>query len=76
MNSGPIQQLEHFKARSAITAEWLYQLFMAIEADVFIGTRNSNWNCLIDEMRCTVVDKCDSVFVELGAANEWRNYMH
>ena len=60
MNSGPIQQLELFKTRSAKTAEWLYKLFMAIEADVFIGTRDSNWNCLIDETRCTAVDKCDS----------------
>ena len=52
MNSGPMQQLEHFRTRSAVTVEWLYQLYMALEADVWIGTRNSNWNRLIDEMRC------------------------
>ena len=52
MNSGPMQQLEHFQTRSAVTVEWLYQLYMALEADVWIGTRNSNWNRLIDEMRC------------------------
>ena len=52
MNSGPMQQLNHFGTRSAVTVEWLYQLYMALEADVWIGTRNSNWNRLIDEMRC------------------------
>jgi len=54
MNSGPMQQLEHFRTRSAITVEWLYQLYMALEADVWIGTRKSNWNRLIDEMRCVI----------------------
>ena len=52
LNSGPMQQLEHFRTRSAVTTEWLYQLYMALEADVWIGTRKSNWNRLIDEMRC------------------------
>ncbi len=55
LNSGPMQQLEHFRTRSAITVEWLYQLYMALEADVWIGTRKSNWNRLIDEMRCVAV---------------------
>ena len=47
---------------------------MALEADVWIGTRKSNWNRLIDEMRCTIVDKCDAVYVEVGLKSEWRNY--
>ena len=58
MNSGPMQQLEHFQTRSAITVEWLYQLYMALEADVWIGTRKSNWNRLIDEMRCALCPRC------------------
>ncbi len=38
--------------RSALTSQWLFQLYLALECDVWIGTRNSNWNRLIDEMRC------------------------
>ena len=74
MNDGPMQQLEHFGTRTAITVEWLYQLYLALEADVWIGTRKSNWNRLIDEMRCTMVDKCDAVYVEVGQKHEWEGY--
>ncbi len=38
--------------RSALTSQWLFQLYLALECDLWIGTRNSNWNRLIDEMRC------------------------
>jgi len=44
----------------------LLQLLMALEADAWIGTRASNWNRLIDELRCVWVDKCHGSFVELG----------
>jgi hypothetical protein len=44
----------------------LLQLFMALEADAWIGTRGSNWNRLIDELRCIWVDKCHHIFVEVG----------
>ena len=37
--------------RSALTSQWLFQLYLALECDIWIGTRNSNWNRLIDEMR-------------------------
>ena len=52
MNDGPQSQLEHFGTRSALTSQWLFQLYLALECDLWIGTRNSNWNRLIDEMRC------------------------
>ena len=51
MNTGPSQQLAKF-GRTSLSVQWLYQLFLALECDVWIGTRNSNWNRLIDEMRC------------------------
>ncbi len=49
----------------------LPQLTLALEADAWIGTRGSNWNRLIDELRCGWVDKCHggtstNPFVEVG----------
>jgi hypothetical protein len=44
----------------------LLQLLMALEADAWVGTRGSNWNRLIDELRCVWVDKCQGVYVEVG----------
>ncbi len=44
----------------------LLQLLMSIEADAWVGTRSSNWNRLVDELRCVWVDKCHNAFVEVG----------
>ena len=44
----------------------LSELMVALEADAWIGTRRSNWNRLVDEMRCVIVDKCHGVFREVG----------
>lgn len=44
----------------------LLQLLMALEADAWVGTRGSNWNRLIDELRCVWVNKCAHVYVEVG----------
>ena len=54
MNTGPSEQLAKF-GRTGLSVQWLYQLFLALECDVWIGTRNSNWNRLIDEMRCALL---------------------
>jgi len=48
----------------------LLQLLMALEADAWVGTRGSNWNRLIDELRCVWVDKCQGVYVEVGLMPE------
>jgi hypothetical protein len=48
----------------------LLQLLMALEADAWVGTRGSNWNRLIDELRCVWVDKCQGVYVEVGLTPE------
>ena len=48
----------------------LLQLLMALEADAWVGTRGSNWNRLIDELRCVWVDKCQGVYVEVGQTPE------
>ena len=58
-----------------MTIQWLSQLFLALECDTWVGTRNSNWNRLIDELRCTIMDKCHMhVFLELGQRHEWHDY--
>jgi hypothetical protein len=44
----------------------LLKLTLALEADAWVGTRNSNWNRLIDELRCVWVDKCHHPYVEVG----------
>lgn len=56
------------EAASANTSmhDHLLQLLMALEADAWVGTRGSNWNRLIDELRCVWVDKCAHVYVEVG----------
>ena len=39
---------------------------MALECDAWVGTRGSNWNRLIDELRCVWVPKCAQPYVEVG----------
>jgi glycoprotein 6-alpha-L-fucosyltransferase/import inner membrane translocase subunit TIM50 len=49
----------------------LLQLLMALECDAWVGTRNSNWAALIDELRCVWVAKCANPFVEVGLQKDW-----
>ena len=50
------------------------QLLMALECDAWVGTRGSNWNRLIDELRCVWVAKCTAPYVEVGEARNWKEY--
>lgn len=52
----------------------LLQLVMSLEADSWIGTRASNWNRLIDELRCVWVDKCNGMYTEVGDSYAEYNY--
>ena len=62
-----ISKLRDFHTNiTRVVLENLLQLYMALEADGWIGTRESNWNRLIDELRCIWVDKCSMVFDEIG----------
>ena len=51
----------------------LLQLFMSLEADSWIGTRESNWHRLVDELRCVWVNKCSLPYEDIGAlpANDY-----
>ena len=53
------------------TYTWVLQLLMALECDTFVGTRGSNWNRLIDELRCVWVGKCFSPYMEMGPLKDW-----
>lgn len=59
-------KMRRVQSKWNVTTAHISQLFLALEADGFIGTRASNWNRLIDELRCIWVDKCTSAYVEVG----------
>ena len=73
VNGSPFMQLDAY-GKSATTLRWLLQLYMALKCDVFVGTRGSNWNRLIDELRCIFVDKCQQPFLEVGPPEDWKDY--
>jgi hypothetical protein len=55
-----------------ITLLHLTQLLMALECDAWVGTLASNWNRLIDELRCVWVAKCSHPYKEVG--DTWHDY--
>ena len=61
------------KDKSLLTIEHLSQLLLALEASAWIGHRGSNWNRIIDELRCVWVPKCSNTYIE-GGQNDfaWR----
>ncbi|KAF3942416.1 hypothetical protein ABW19_dt0203985 [Dactylella cylindrospora] len=71
VNSGPHANLEitHNKTDALITH--IMQLWMAVECDTFVGNRNSNWNKMIDAIRCTLMDKCRSPYLDAGFVADW-----
>jgi hypothetical protein len=75
-NVGPLAQvLALGKTQAGLTTRThLLQLLLALEADAWIGTRGSNWNRLIDELRCIWVEKCRQPYVEVGTDKSWKNY--
>jgi hypothetical protein len=70
-SNGPEQLVALNMKRGELTFIWWLQLFIALEADGWVGTRGSNWNRLIDELRCVWVPKCQNVFEEVGDFERW-----
>ncbi|EPS43439.1 hypothetical protein H072_2569 [Dactylellina haptotyla CBS 200.50] len=64
--------LTHNKTDALITH--IMQLWMAVECDTFVGNRNSNWNKMIDAIRCTLIDKCRAPYLDAGYAADWINF--
>ena len=52
----------------------LLQLLMSLESDAWVGTRASNGNRLIDELRCVWVHKCRNVYVDVGYLQQEMDY--
>ena len=55
----------------------MLQLSLALEADAWVHTLGSNWNRLVDELRCVWVGKCGQPAVEIGESGsrerlDWR----
>jgi hypothetical protein len=74
-NSNGPEQLNQFDLpRGQLSRIWLLQLLLALECDGWVGTRGSNWNRLIDELRCVWVPKCQHVYHEVGDFARWEHY--
>jgi hypothetical protein len=75
VNSNGLDQLEKLGfPKGLLTHIWWLQLLMALECDGWVGTRGSNWNRLIDELRCIWVPKCHHPYVEVGFEQDWNGY--
>ncbi|KAI5478814.1 hypothetical protein MNV49_004546 [Pseudohyphozyma bogoriensis] len=74
INSSPFDQLHSFGNKTETTLGWMSELMLALECDAFVGTRGSNWNRVIDELRCIWLDKCRHPYVEVGAEEDWFEY--
>lgn len=74
-NSNGPEQLAKFNSlpKAQLTLVWWLQLLLALECDAWVGTRGSNWNRLIDELRCVWVAKCQNIYSEVGDENRWEN---
>lgn len=71
-SNGPDQLVALNMRRGELSFIWWLQLFIALEADAWVGTRGSNWNRLIDELRCIWVPKCQNVYYEVGDDTSWK----
>ena len=58
-------KIKKMKSKSRLTIDHLMQLLLALEADAWIGHRGSNWNRLIDELRCVIVPKCFNSYIDV-----------
>ena len=77
-SNGPDQvaKFENTYPKAELTMVWWLQMFIALEADAWVGTRGSNWNRLIDELRCVWVPKCQNVFIEVGTEESWNKPLY
>lgn len=65
-NQGDVKAFWNYNVTIAV----LMELTLAAECDGWIGSRSSNWNRLIDLLRCTHARKCPHIFVETGDTPE------
>lgn len=79
-NVNGMSQLDEFTGakltRPQLTRIWWLQLLMALECDAWVGARGSNWNRLIDELRCIWVPKCNNPFYEVGFRSKGKAWFY
>ncbi|KAK6527110.1 mitochondrial inner membrane protein required for protein import [Arthrobotrys megalospora] len=73
-DGSPFQNLRLSENRTDAMITHIMQLWMAIECDTFVGNRNSNWNKLIDSIRCTLMDKCRAPYLDAGYSADWLHF--
>lgn len=75
-NTGPLAQVKDLGADRAgfTTRTHLLQMMLSLEAEAWITTRGSNWNRLLDELRCIWVPKCANPVVDVGTPESWQEY--
>ena len=75
INSNGLDQIARLALpKGLLTHVWFLQLLMALECDAWVGTRGSNWNRLIDELRCVWVPKCMQPYVEVGDPHDYEHF--
>ncbi|EPS42347.1 hypothetical protein H072_3662 [Dactylellina haptotyla CBS 200.50] len=73
-DGSPFQNFRLSQNRTDALIIHITQLWMAIECDTFVGNRNSNWNKLIDSIRCVLMDKCRAPYLDAGYMADWLHY--
>ncbi|KAF3197862.1 hypothetical protein TWF679_002549 [Orbilia oligospora] len=73
-DGSPFQNLNLSQNRTDAMIMHIMQLWMAVECDAFVGNRNSNWNKLIDSIRCTLMDKCRAPYLDAGYSADWLHF--
>ncbi|CCG84805.2 protein of unknown function [Taphrina deformans PYCC 5710] len=66
--------LEGQANKTVTTLDWLSQLFLALECEAFVGTRGSNWNALIEELRGTWAPAARGPYLDVSREHDWMNY--
>lgn len=74
MNGSSFSQLDAFGNRTEATLSWMSESLLTMECDAFVGTRGSNWNRVIDELRSVWMDKAMLPYLDVGEEVDWRDY--
>lgn len=69
INSGISSQLG-----GDIVHRHLLQIYLALEADAWVCTLQSNMCRIIDELRCTWIPKCENPYIDTGVGDSWKEY--
>jgi hypothetical protein len=73
--SGPFQPVTSSNGRALLDPQARVRgLMFDGKGRLWVGTRGSNWNRLIDELRCVWVPKCMNAYVEVGDPHDYEHF--